>query len=114
MYTLKIRWVRHEKDAESGVVGVIDETTLFISAVEVRVHRFIAASEREQAMKSWDQAGAEYLNYLCRVDLEGDAGYEDAGRLIQVVKVEGDDEWYLATHAWLLGPNGDTIERIAP
>ncbi len=112
MYTLKIRWTRQER-SDDGIVGVVDESTLFLPARTITVHAFIAVGERESVMKAWEDSSDSYFDYLNRVDL-GDSGYQDAGRLIHLVTPEGQDEWYLATQAWLLGPNGDTIERIAP
>ena len=44
MYTLKIKWSRMERI--DGIVGQADETTLFVPALEVRVHRFIRAGHR--------------------------------------------------------------------
>ena len=110
-FTLKIRWMRSER--VDGIVGIADESTLFIAAKAVTVHRHIAPGEREQAMKSWDDNASAYFNYLCVSDF-GATGGEDGGRLIQVITPDGGDVWYLATHAWLLGPTGDTIERLAP
>jgi hypothetical protein len=124
MYTLKIYWTRYE--TVDGIGGVADETTLFIPASEVRVHGHIDAGTREQKMKAWDEGEAGYFNYLSVVGVEtttkvDDHGgevtsrveNEDGGRLIHVIRLDGKQEWYLASHAWLLGPNGDTIERVS-
>lgn len=126
MYTLKIRWNRFERktisvgrkpDEAQRVDSLEDETTLFIPAEEVRVHGAIDAGTREDVMKSWDENGSGYYNYLSvTVDATEDTctTREDGGRLIQVIRPSGEEQWYLATLAWLLGPNGDTIERVAP
>ena len=109
MYTLKIKWARYARI--ETVVGVADETTLFIAADEIRVHGHIEAGRREDVMKHWhDQAdGPGYMNYLS----EHADGQEMAGRLVVVIR-GGVETWYTASHAWVLGPNGDTIESIAP
>ena len=112
-YTLKIKWTRHGT-SDDGIDGVQDEMTLFLPADEVRVHAFVPAGERKNVMKHWDerlaadQWAAGYFNHLC----VGPSG-EDGGRLICRV-LDGNQSWHLATSAWVLGPNGDTIERIAP
>lgn len=115
MYTLKINWRRYER--VEGVVGEADETTLFVPATEVRVHRLIEAGKRPEAMRTWDENGHGYFNYLTVTTVlkDGEADQrEDGGRLIEVLMPDGDTRWYLASLAWLLGPNGDTIERVAP
>lgn len=98
MYTLKIRWTRHDGG------GLADETTLFVPADEVHVHGFVEVGS--DAMSSWPDGS--YLDHRC-VTVSG----RDGGRLIQVSR-GGASTWYLATLAWLLGPDGKTIERIAP
>lgn len=115
MYTLKINWRRWEKVGD--VLGQADETTLFVPAVEVRVHREIETGQRAEAMRAWDENGCGYFNYLSSTTITTGGcieSREDGGRLIEVIMPDGDTRWYLASLAWLLGPNGDTIERIAP
>lgn len=135
-FVLKIRWTRHETrepekptsyvnadiDVEpdmvtTRIVSLEDETTLFIPADEIRVHASIPAGQRSQVMKHWHESDGShvapgYLNYLSVTD-NGDVGGEEPGRLICVVK-DGVESWYTATHAWILGPDGGTIERVAP
>lgn len=113
MYTLKIHWWREEHIENSNVVKLADETTLFIEADEIRVHGTILNPVEE--MTHWIDAdtghpnnGTPFLNYQ---STSPDGRY--AARLIQVIR-DGADMWYLASKAWLLGPTGDTIERIAP
>lgn len=99
MYTLKIRWTRHEQGQ------LADETNLFIAADEVHVHAHIPVGS--DTMKEWPEGS--YFDYR---NVVGSAGDLDGGRLIQVNK--DNSTWYLASLAWLLGPDGKTIERIAP
>jgi hypothetical protein len=117
-YTLKIRWTRFAPN-DDGQVELADESTLFIPARTVTAHGFIKADKRESDMKHWTEGeDGGYMNYLsCGTHGNGEhkgKQYEDGGRLIQVITPEGNYRWYLATAAWLLGENGDTIERVAP
>lgn len=102
MFTLKIFWSRH--DFEDGG-KLADESTMFIQADEVHVQGQQMTSL--ESMHAWEDGG--YFDYAVRVDAEGTF----CARLIQVDK-DGKSKWYLASHAWLLGPDGKTIERVAP
>lgn len=115
MYTLKIKWMRFEKDEDyaakypdaSPQVKLADEATLFISADQVSVGSEVKSLNE---MKAWESGS--YLNYSMFM-LDGDMDTLMKGtRLIQVIK-DNQDTWYLASHAWLLGPDGKTIERLA-
>lgn len=116
MFTLKIHWWREEShdvpDSDDGkgkpirVGGSVDETTLYIPADEVHVLARILDPKTD--MRHWHEG--QYFNYQSISDEGG--RYE--ARLIQVIRKGEDDVWYLASRAWLLGPTGDTIERVAP
>jgi len=123
MFTLKIGWLRFD---EAGIQA--DETTLFIPADEVRVHGQVMTIDGQDTMQAWDPGDwFEYRNVHDRGSAEVDATSNnptdvitvslpymlEAGRLILVVK-DGVETWYTASRAWLLGPTGQTIERIAP
>lgn len=114
MFTLKIHWARYARADADGPIGTADETTLFIPADQIRVHATIPAGERDRVMKHWHAVDAEpgYFNYLSYTD-HGNEGTEMAGRLICVIR-DGVESWYTATAAWVLGPTGSTIERVAP
>lgn len=99
MYTLKIKWMRHDK----GVM--MDETTLFIPADAVYVHAEITSDEQ---MSAWNEG--DFLDYRL-ADTKEDGETRRHGRLINVER-EGNHTWYLASLAWLLGPDGKTIERL--
>lgn len=102
MYTLKIKWWRTAPSKEvSHVNEIVDETTLFIPADEVRVHSIITS---DNDMTSWQEG--DYQDYRVTGP---DSRCE--GRLINVHR-NGKESWYIATNAWLMGPNGDTIERL--
>jgi hypothetical protein len=105
--TLKIKWMRYEKadpSKEHSLIGTADETTLFIECDEVRVHGVIISMD---AMKAWDSG--DYMDYAVR---EVDSPEIHESRLIEVIRSEK-SSWYLASHAWILGSNGQTIERVA-
>jgi hypothetical protein len=107
MYTLKIKWLRYEKveppdDLEaSSQTKLADETTLFIPADEIHVH----GETKLEQMSAWEDGS--YFNYMI-VSTEN-VGW--GSRLIQVVR-NGKDTWYLVSMAWILGPDGGTIERL--
>ncbi len=123
-YTLKIHWTRYERDPEHnlGVETLKDEATLFLAADKIIVHEWVAGSKADRMVKQWNELGATLFDYLSVSTVVQTVGettsrtrsteIED-GRLIEVRK--GDhSESYLASKAWILGPDGRTIERIAP
>lgn len=99
MFTLKIKWIRLDdpKDTVNGPKEVIDENTLFIAADEVQVGSLIESIDE---MAAWEPDS--FFNY--KVDHMN-------ARNIQVVQ-SGKPSWYLASMAWLMGPDGKTIERL--
>lgn len=115
MYTLKIHWWRESEveipDSSDGKGNPLtrteldDETTLFIPADSVHVHGSILSPAEE--MSAWEEGS--FFN--CQA-LSAHGRFQ--ARLIQVVRKDEPDIWYLASKAWLLGPDGNTIERIAP
>lgn len=103
MLTLKIKWMRYEGGK------AVDETTLFIPADEVAAHGQIDSLEQ---MKAW--SSSDFKDYSIK---SGNRDVNDdimTSRIIAVVVKDEPTVWYLATQAWVLGPNGQTIERIAP
>lgn len=103
MFTLKIKWMRFE---EGKVAKVVDETTLFIPADRVLVHGEITSLE---SMSAWEDGS--FMNYAivneCTKEIL-------PSRLIAVEQGEKTIWYLLATQAWVLGPTGSTIERVAP
>ena len=112
MFTLKIAWHRID---ENGIQA--DETVLYIAADHVRTHGPVVEVEGETpTMKHWQQADWEDYRNTCDGkdgDLNADGPVRSDGRLIMVER-DGESSWYVASRAWLLGPTGTTIERIAP
>jgi hypothetical protein len=113
MFTLKIHWTRCE-GTDPGPTAVVDQTDLFIPAETVAAHGEVRGVEVAETMQHWEPGS--YQDYLCVTHLESADGKTGTtqfsnGRLICVTR-DGHSEWYLATHAWLLGPDGKTIERL--
>lgn len=103
MFTLKIRWMRYER-GEGNLLVTADETTLFVPADEVKVHGIVTSMDQ---MKSW--GSGDFLDYAVR-DNDPDAFF--SARIIEVNRKNDPTVWYLASHAWVLGPDGQTIERV--
>lgn len=99
MFTLKIKWTRFEEGK------LVDETSLFVPADRIAVHGEITSLDN---MKSWEEGS--FMNYTV---LNDNTKEICSSRLIEVVKDE-QSTWYLASFAWVLGPTGSTIERVAP
>lgn len=112
-YTLKIRWTSYDRN---GILA--DESTLFIPADEIRVHGTIVEIDGETpAMQGWEPDG--WQDYRCVYDdARLPVNHEFAtkrsdGKLI-MVRRDNVETWYVASYAWILGPTGSTIERVAP
>lgn len=86
-----------------------DETTLFIAADQVKVH----GETTIEQMEKWPNGS--FFDYRIYPSETNDGsiikGEPMPSRLIEVT-YKGDTDWYLASHAWLLGPDGKTIERL--
>jgi hypothetical protein len=116
MYTLKIKWMRYEqvdsRDPDyipeaSPQFKLVDESTLFIAADQVVVGSEIKSVDE---MKAWESGS--YLNYSMPFMSDDPVQKLMKGtRLVQVIK-DNKDTWYLTSLAWLLGPDGKTIERL--
>lgn len=116
MYTLKIKWMRFEPDTEyarehpsaSPQSRLADETTLFVLADVVEVGSEVKSLDE---MKAWE--AGDYLDYSMPFgNDDSDQKLVKGTRLIHVIR-SNNDVWYLASNAWLLGPDGKTIERLA-
>lgn len=119
MFTLKIQWQRYAEQQGSPPT-LQDESTLFVLADQVEVHAALDESNprsHDQIVRDWSGAGelGDYLDFT-----EGLTSSEDRpspsyhpGRLIRT-DLAGESRWWLCSRAWLLGPTGQTIERIAP
>lgn len=115
MYTLKIAWTLHEFDPNSPG-ELADEATLFIPADLVKVMNSYDGEKGKELVSQWVEAGSSLFDYSSVRRNRGDqtqATYYDTSRLIEVER-NGQSTWYLASRAWILGPDGGTIERVAP
>ena len=125
MHTLKIRWTSYDRH---GVLA--DEATLFIPADGgVTVHGELKIIDGDEPMEHWLEGSYfEYRSVFEQVEFDAESGdivySEDTGaecietrisdgRLIKVTH-GGVETWYTASNAWILGPTGATIERVAP
>ena len=119
MYTLKIKWMRWEVNKEyaqehpdaSPHILCADETTLFIPADEVS---FGSEIKSLQELHTWSEDS--YFNYSMPKHVDAQTSElekeREAGtRMIHIVR-GGKSVWYLASYAWLLGPDGKTIEKL--
>ena len=119
MYTLKIKWARYETDEQYAIdhpdanpqIRCADETTLFIPADEVS---FGSQIKSLQELHTWEEGS--YFDYSIPMhmnarDSDTEKERESGTRMICVVR-GGQNFWYLASHAWLLGPDGKTIEKL--
>lgn len=100
MFTLKIKWERFENGE------VVDETTIFVPADYVKIHGQIKSLDD---MKAW--AEGQFQNYAIKPTETGNEIM--SSRLIEVYHNDG-YTWFLASRAWLMGPDGSTIERVVP
>jgi len=115
MFTLKIYSARYDAPLTSSSRGeVADETTMFVSGDDIAVHALIDTPEQLAGVKdTWERSSATLNDYTSMTTDEQGNLVPMPCRLITVVGA-GPDRWFLASQAWILGPDGRTIERIAP
>ena len=114
-FTLKVRFEGAKREGDLAITEVVDETTYFFPAERIVVNR---CDDPGPVMDQWEAAGS-YLRDLrsyCDEDsgVHGQRHYWANVKLVEVVVSGEDTLWMLVTQAWLLGPGGQTIERIAP
>lgn len=116
MFTLKIHWCRYEREGDVAA-WVADEATIFVQADQVTAGARMTPEEVDAAVATWrdDHSLLQvYLTATTVTEADGCTGRYDKepGRLIHV-EHQGAHQWFVASHAWLLGPDGRTIERLA-
>jgi hypothetical protein len=113
MLILKIKWQRLEREDPEGPTRLADEHILFIPAERIDVH---GAPGEDLKMDHWDQA--DYGHYIsCVLVSEGGETRSvprEGARLISTTDHGGGTAYWLVSEAWIMGSNGDTIERVAP
>lgn len=118
MFTLKIHHQQYAHQSDSPPT-LQDESTIFVLADQVEVHGPLDGSRQghDQIIQDWAIHGelADYLDFTVGLVQTSDGPQRSyhAGRLIRT-DLAGESRWWLASRAWLLGPTGQTIERIAP
>lgn len=113
---LKIRWTRIVQPNQ-GPSQVADEHLIFIPCERVDVHGVRGEHPR---LDSWDEADyASYVSITQHVDDVDNASLTTSEpfanpRLIATTDSDGATTYWLVSEAWILGPDGGTIERVAP
>lgn len=103
MLTLKMKKYFYREEDESGASYVFDETTSYFYCEHVTVYGEVVDMAE---MNAWSDDS--YID-LKTVLPEGSF----KARLIGFM-IGGKTKWYLVSHAWLLGPDGKTIENLVP
>lgn len=117
MFVLKMRTTTHKKVDEKPM-ELTDSAVWFVEADRVIASTRIGSPEaRDSVYKAWSDSGTPLEDLLGNVFTEsadGKTGGVDIlpGRLLCATRNE-EPSWYLASEAWLLGPTGDTVERLA-
>lgn len=114
MFTLKVRWRRTTMttlDTDATIENELDVAEHFIPADKVTV-----MGHADPNLTAWP--ASDYRDMRSIFDTptgDGEVKSEPytGARFVEVER-NGEHSWYLVTHAWLLGPTGDTIERLAP
>lgn len=108
-----MKFFRYGGEEPGKPVELKEEYTEFILADKVVVNSHVDGNNWQQEMSKWE-SGSYYqilsVTYFDNGEM-GSVQYQN-GRLITVER-DGKASWYLVSHAWLMGPEGKTIERIA-
>ncbi|HEY9378972.1 MAG TPA: hypothetical protein VIQ02_17995 [Jiangellaceae bacterium] len=99
---------------------IVDTHTLWIADVAVvELHHPVEDLDAlKRLCEQWQRSGSvlhEAVTYHELVD--GDTGRTElahGSRLITLQLANGEFQWWVASRAWLLGSDGQTIERIVP
>jgi hypothetical protein len=98
MFTLKIAHTGTAEGSASWVSGV-------------KLVHLIDTSTRGLARSKWESYRRDHDNFVDHTSFLPD---ERDVALLSVVFDDGHDIYFVVGRAWLLGPDGGTIERIAP
>lgn len=108
-YTLKIYWHRAHGDD-----NIVEQATRFIPAEEIEVHGDISNLQQMDALEVSSYSDYRWCIHSVTTDEVAVEPSMMSGKLIRVLRPDGNSQWFIASNAWLLGPDGKTIERIAP
>lgn len=113
MFTLKIEQTYSERE-EGKPDSVVGQSTAFYGVDSLVIQCPVRdAVDRRGIHQSWAQSGSSYTDMMSTVRVpDQDEPWVQSGILIEA-KVNGESAWFLASRAWLLGPDGRTIERLA-
>lgn len=113
MFTLKVRWRRTMMQTLDNGATIDDE--LDVADHFIPADRVTVLGHPDPALSAW--ATTDYRDMRSIFDTQvGDEVKSEPYTGARFIEVEhnGEHSWYLVTHAWLLGPTGDTIERLPP
>lgn len=118
MFTLKLAWNDADQPDGHELIGGYHRYTAWLSDVsEVRRLRTLTVWDYDsrhypEALEMYDNE----IEYYCPVSREKPADWNTSDPLVFVLGVTTPKRSFLiiTEFAWLLGPNGDTIERVAP
>lgn len=105
------------RTASVAMAQLVDAAEHFIPCRRVTVHQR-DDSLGEPDLSEWGEL--DYADYRHIVYSDHNLGpgetplRHEPGLLIEYETIDGDFEFVLATKAWLLGPDGQTVERLAP
>ena len=118
MMILKVQWRRWEQVRTSEGAepeALVDEFNRFIECDEVTAHGRVEPDDVERAMEAWGAETYESMlhEHHWQTSDNRNGGSSLAGGRLLALKHEGKPtRWIVATAAWLMSLNGDTIERL--
>jgi hypothetical protein len=116
-FTLKVRQTYYEH-ADGEPSQMTGESIAFIEARRIVVQGPVEnQTAREAILRSWTEQNSPLTDLMSatrRIGPECESLFAHAGKLIELTRPDGTHEWVTASEAWVLGPAGQTIERIAP
>jgi hypothetical protein len=107
MFTLKIKRVVYERHDDSPPTE-FDLTEVFVEADRVTALSWVPPERQGQIVLDYAGLCDDFTEYTF-----GNGKHENEPARLLMTQRDGVDHWYLASHAWLMGSNGRTIERLA-
>lgn len=118
MFTVKLAWSDWERQADTVGFGSYQSYTAWLADI-AEVRKFLT-------LTVWDYDSIHYtdilkmyeyeIEYYCPASREKPGEWQGDNPTVTLLGLTtpGRQFLVLTSQAWLLGPNGDTIERIAP
>lgn len=116
MFVLKMRHTKITRKGDNVLADTIESSDWFIEADRVIVSaRFAGREDRDRVSLSWQESGTLLEDLSSWTAIERKSGDTEmiihGGALLSATRA-GETTWYLASSAWLMGPDGRTIERL--